>query len=74
MWENKLELHRTQMILQFGACAFHAGYLMLQTRTHNMQYFTPPAVQYLQARLSMLRYTYSGSFVCTVIIGYTVEC
>ena len=47
---------------------------MLQTRTHNMQNFTLPTVQQLQERPSMLRYTYSGSFVCTVIIGYTVEC
>ena len=74
MWKNILELHRTQMIAQYGACAFHAGYLMLQTRTHNMQHFTLPAVQQLPERPSMLHYTYSGSFVCTVIIGYTVEC
>ena len=69
MWENKLELDRTQMIVQYSACAFHAGYLMLQTRTHNMQHLTLPAVQQLPERPSMLRYTYSGSFVCTVIIG-----
>ena len=62
------------MTIQYGACAFHAGYLMLQTRTHNMQHFTLPAVQQLPERPTMLRYTYSGSLVCTVIIGYTVEC
>ena len=55
--------------IQYSACAFHAGYLMLQTRTHNMQHFTLPTVQQLPERPSMLRYTYSGSFVCTVIIG-----
>jgi len=33
MWKNIVELGRTQMT---GACAFHAGYLRLQTHTHRV--------------------------------------
>jgi hypothetical protein len=35
IWE---EPDTPQMTMQYDACAMHAGYLQLQTPTHNMQY------------------------------------
>jgi len=31
-----VELDRPRMTILHGACALHAGYLRLQTHTHNM--------------------------------------
>jgi len=36
MWKNIVGRGRPQMT-QYGACALHAGYLSLQTHTHNIQ-------------------------------------
>jgi hypothetical protein len=36
-----LEQVRPQLIIKYGACALHAGYLRQQTRTQNMQYLFP---------------------------------
>jgi hypothetical protein len=36
--ENVVESVRPQTAIQYSACALHAGYLKLQTRTQNMEY------------------------------------
>jgi hypothetical protein len=35
-WENMVELDSPQMAVLYGAWAFHAGYLRLQTHPQNM--------------------------------------
>jgi len=36
MWKNTTEPDKPPMTVQYGACAFHAGYLSVQTHTQNM--------------------------------------
>jgi len=36
MWKNMVDSDRPQMVMRYGACALHAGYLRLQTQTQNM--------------------------------------
>ena len=51
---------------QYGACALRAGYVRLQTNTHNMSYFIVfPLQQWSHERASKLRYTY---FACIVYV------
>jgi len=38
MWKNVVESDRSQTVIQYSACALHAGYLKLQTRKQNMEY------------------------------------
>jgi len=35
IWKNKVEPDRPQMTIKYDACALHAGYLRLQTRTQS---------------------------------------
>ena len=37
MWKNMVEPTTSQMTIQYGTCALHAGYLRLQTYTQNLQ-------------------------------------
>ena len=57
MWRNMVVTCRSQMSIQYGTCALHAGYLMLQTDTHNMKHVLLfPRQQWLRERASILRY------------------
>jgi hypothetical protein len=39
VWKNIVEPSNPRMVIEYCACAFHAGYLNLQTHTQIMQYF-----------------------------------
>ena len=64
MWKNIVQADRTQKTIYYDACAFHAGYIRLQTHTPEYVILIPlPQQQWLHERASVSRYTY---FVCLV--------
>ena len=60
MW--KIIVQPDSHITQYGACAFHAGYLRLQTHTHNTYCFRT-VTMVIRGRLTV-SYTY---FACLVV-------
>jgi len=65
MWENIVQTDRTQKAIYYDACAFHAGYLRLQTHTPEYVILIPLLQQqWLHERASVSRYAH---FVCLVV-------